>query len=874
MIPEKWNIKTSISSYINTFKDKMMYAKKGDKIKFVTNPKNTIFNYKINGSNSETFEINKNKISKNSQLVKIWVFLGLIEPEFGAMVKAGNIFDINFVMNFSFDDDRMEDFIVNKLLCMEDEERMIEKYDDAKYSFYFAIVANNLLKAYKNCNKKNFDGLYAEEDINEAFSICLKNLNWFYNEAYYFYDNKFASKEIHEVANCWYIDGVCENIFLFDKAYKYVFKNNYQKYIFIDDSEKELQQTNFNSDFEPQLINYQIEENTIPKITSRNMSFGNFLITFIARYGANHISVPLYQRDYTWESELINGLFVDILSIENSDEHYIGNIVLKDNQDEFRIVDGQQRITSMLIILRCIYNCFITKKIPIPNILHELFSISNPEKTSLVSSRFTRVEHNNDMKIFKEFMNGFPLIDTKSNIYKNAVSVTKRVRTLNEKELFQCFENYMNKISIVVTVDKISNEYELFENLNTKSQNLTTMELIKNYMLQQMDDKFVEKNAGFLYKLFNDNVTNKFKVYDKKQDSLMKEFITVFLRYHQKTYKNSKQFQEFKSVLSVKYFSGVSKISDHHTATKIFEDLGTKISEFLNLYIEKNYFNKKSSVYYVSDLLTMVNGRSVYTPLIMKIFDYYGFYQECEKDITSENNLSDDVIQKVRECLFEIEKYEVKFQVTIYRGQSLSNKIDLITENIEKVGFTPENVKEAFKNVGGNFDVSDDVFVSELKTKKISDKISRLIGYRIDINLRNDGKLYNGKHNFTELYFSEKTVEHIMPQSLTNEWIDKLRLKLQTTSEMIMSKHKSYCGLIGNLMTIEKNSNSSLSNNLFDEKIKIYNDQTKIKESCQYKGHDGEIKLTSLTAYSEWDFDAINKRSEEIAELAFDIWCN
>ena len=62
--------------------------------------------------------------------------------------------------------------------------------------------------------------------------------------------------------------------------------------------------------------------------------------------------IPLYQREYTWPEERISALILDIISRDK----FLGNIILDELDDHYEIADGQQRITTCLLILAELFN--------------------------------------------------------------------------------------------------------------------------------------------------------------------------------------------------------------------------------------------------------------------------------------------------------------------------------------------------------------------------------------------------------------------------------------------------------------------------------------------------------------------------------------
>ena len=62
--------------------------------------------------------------------------------------------------------------------------------------------------------------------------------------------------------------------------------------------------------------------------------------------------IPKYQREYKWSEEQVKTLISDI----NKHEKFLGNIILNEFPDFYEIVDGQQRITTLFLILIALFN--------------------------------------------------------------------------------------------------------------------------------------------------------------------------------------------------------------------------------------------------------------------------------------------------------------------------------------------------------------------------------------------------------------------------------------------------------------------------------------------------------------------------------------
>ena len=86
------------------------------------------------------------------------------------------------------------------------------------------------------------------------------------------------------------------------------------------------------------------------------------LLEFIGN-GKKTFNIPVYQRNYDWKEEQCRKLFEDIQNIVKSDyeiEHFLGTVVFVSsksemNFNEYVLIDGQQRITSIMLLLKVLH---------------------------------------------------------------------------------------------------------------------------------------------------------------------------------------------------------------------------------------------------------------------------------------------------------------------------------------------------------------------------------------------------------------------------------------------------------------------------------------------------------------------------------------
>ncbi len=61
--------------------------------------------------------------------------------------------------------------------------------------------------------------------------------------------------------------------------------------------------------------------------------------------------IPLYQRAYAWEDKQLIQLIEDIKDVNLSTKYYLGSLIVSHNKNKYEVVDGQQRLTSLFLVL-------------------------------------------------------------------------------------------------------------------------------------------------------------------------------------------------------------------------------------------------------------------------------------------------------------------------------------------------------------------------------------------------------------------------------------------------------------------------------------------------------------------------------------------
>lgn len=183
--------------------------------------------------------------------------------------------------------------------------------------------------------------------------------------------------------------------------------------------------------------------------------------------------IPIYQRNYAWEREEIYALIKDVYDSLDKSVYYIGTLVTyKREENIFEVIDGQQRLTTIYIIL---------KALGIDNISNTL-TYSARKVSAATIEQMPKFGDEND----KGILNGF-------NYAKEALKEIIGDKKTDMDE-FKCF--FLNNVHIIhyrVPKDVDLNHY--FEVMNSRGEQLEKHEIVKAKLSEQLngDDDAMEK---------------------------------------------------------------------------------------------------------------------------------------------------------------------------------------------------------------------------------------------------------------------------------------------------------------------------------------------------------------------------------------------
>lgn len=217
-------------------------------------------------------------------------------------------------------------------------------------------------------------------------------------------------------------------------------------------------------------------------------------------------SVPAYQRDYSWSEEQWEDLWNDIVGLmpDAQDHHYMGALVIQGKSDrEFLVIDGQQRLATLSLFALAVISKLNTMA------KQGIDADSNKERAQQLRNRFigekdpasltesTRLLLNDTDNDFyqdylvqlKEPLNPRKLPKSNNLLWKCFLYFTKRLNELGKLETDgEAVAGILSETAarqllfILITVDDELNAYTVFETLNARGLELTTTDLLNNYL--------------------------------------------------------------------------------------------------------------------------------------------------------------------------------------------------------------------------------------------------------------------------------------------------------------------------------------------------------------------------------------------------------
>ncbi|RVY13914.1 DUF262 domain-containing protein [Helicobacter pylori] len=544
------------------------------------------------------------------------------------------------------------------------------------------------------------------------------------------------------------------------------------------------------------------------------------LLDFIGKSQEKQFVIPIYQRVYSWEKEQCEQLWDDIIKTGGNDQiegHFIGSIVFvhdgiyTTNHNELLIIDSQQRLTTITLLFIALRNHLNDE-----DEFLEKFSRQKIQNRYLINS-----DEKGDKK-FKLFLSELDRDTLLSLIDENKRKPSEL--SLKIMENFKLFEEWIRKNTdkletIFKGLDKLmvveislergkDNPQLIFESMNSTGKDLTQTDLLRNYILMGLEP---EKQKIFYEKYWR-AIEENFKQNETLFNQFVRHYLTIKTREIpniNKVYEAFKDYQQKKGIGIEDLLKDLQKYCGYFCQIKFKKEADKDLNKALGFLVD----------------LEM----DVIYPLLLELYSDY----------------SDGVLSKADfiPIIYLIESYICRRAVCGLGTNSLNKVFSSFTKHIQK--------DEYFKSLKAHFG-----YLTEKQRFPNNDEFKKLF-ITIDFySFQKREYFLERLENFERkerVYTHEYTIEHIMPQTLREEWKRDLGGNFQAI-------HDKYLHTIGNLTLT--GYNEKYSNNSFQEKRDMENG---FKQS--------PLKLNqSLKDLESFGEKEIEKRANDLADWALKIW--
>lgn len=523
--------------------------------------------------------------------------------------------------------------------------------------------------------------------------------------------------------------------------------------------------------------------------------------------------IPVYQRNYDWSESNCNRLLDDIYDImQSGDKHFLGTIVFMAAKSggfalqEYIIIDGQQRLTTLMLILKAL--SVVAESVG-DDCYHEI-------EEQYLHNKYCDEEFKVKLKPIKSDNNQFTLLledkidemDEDTHIYHNFMLCKERFerwaeRGINPSQVLDALTK-LEIVEIVLTKGE-DDPQVIFESINSTGLELSNADLIRNYLLMNADDqeKLYENYWLYIEKTLR----------NKMDYSNLDAFFMQYIVYKTSKPVNSRQlYNSFVKLFKDSGYSQESILKELRYYAEIFGAFvygSAKYSERINRLLYR---------------LRVLNQTTCY-PFLLHVFDDY-----------HQGVIDEETVEKILQFILA---YLLRRMVCGVPSNTLRGLFTYLYNRIFKVASNKQKYYETLNKF--LFTVSSkDVIPSAAEFERALQKANIYGNNALCRFLLLDIENGDGK----EILQAENlTIEHIMPQTLSADW-----------SHIRPEDHEEYLHTLGNLSVT--GYNSELSNKSFAEKQDIIRENSK-----------AVILNSDVLDKESWNISTIRARAKRLAEI-------
>jgi len=548
------------------------------------------------------------------------------------------------------------------------------------------------------------------------------------------------------------------------------------------------------------------------------------------------LRIPSYQRRYSWEEEQFEDLWNDLNTIDSDGSHFFGTIVfmsgthVAQGTNEIDVVDGQQRITTISILL-CAIRDHLQENYTEDEVRQRVGTI---EENLWIVNRDGDKEGmrltlgNLDHDSYESLVNGYideidnGKIESAYEYFRGHLgeecSDLEEVKGLHDRILDQL-------IYVSITAKGHSEAYQLFETMNNRGLSLSPIDLMKNYLLM-VASKREDANEDRIEDLWGEIIKN----IDSLSD-LNNAGSTFFRQYFMSSRLLGINQKITKSKLYEPNF--VDIIDETDDMESLLEDVREKSNLFHKLLQQQIDQFSASENAEINRFLRDAEIVSI-TPFTLFL---RAFSESTDVDLLKEIiRKSSALLIRRQICDRNTGPHDTIFNHLAQNAFESDDPLQYIDDYLKSEGRYPTDEQFTRYFARENFSRSD-------RTKYILSKIEE------------DHHGHGGKEVVESRY--QVHIEHILPErpgkNLTKLWLEPF--------EISDDEHDEFKKKIGNLTLLEEDPNIRASNRSLEKKQEYYTEDKT------------DFKMThELQERERWGITDIEERSKSLALVATEVW--
>ena len=527
--------------------------------------------------------------------------------------------------------------------------------------------------------------------------------------------------------------------------------------------------------------------------------------------------IPDYQRPYSWGENEINQLWEDLYEAWKTAEpgdpepYFLGSVILidEDRRDDdlgrLDILDGQQRITTLLIFYTVLRDCY-------PGVLDLRPDINRRIIRTIRGDKRYRLQTGSSGKasfidaVLDEI--NFDL----DNTYVQSAKLTKnKLDQLfdDTDQIVEFFDFVEDSIELVlIRSSNLSHAIRMFQTINTRGKGLTISDLMKSYLLYKTSNLDEREAVIDTWKeitvLFNNNY------------SAIDSFLSSYRFYRQAAKPEKAVYEELREDIE-------TRLKEGETVVNIINDIATYGKAYTTVKNEKTH-----EIYTLSNL-----NHGLYWPSILAGANKEGF----------------DDIEALKH---ELIAFYYSYWIAGHTAEKIKNPSASIMRRVKRDG-TIKSVREKVQKKREKDSIAQKV-QENLYDDVYRESWHRRLLVSLEYQLRKDGAV-----SYIEVG-EDLHCEHVLPKAHEKAiekydyWSDRFDNKTAA-----VRKHT-----LGNIVPLERELNSSAQIRGFDEKRDIYLDRYEGDIEGLPEKTTFELTLHLVDTYPEWDETSIESFRETI----------